>query len=45
MPASCYGAKLFYNVQEDPEANNEAHILSTSSETVAHIDSDVTEEY
>ena len=42
MPESCYRAKPYYNVQEDPKANNESHILSTS---VADIDSDVTEQY
>ena len=45
MPESCYRAKPYYNTQQDPEAKNVAPTLSSSSETIAYVDSDVSEEY
>ena len=45
MPESRYGAKLYYNAQDDPEAKQAETALISSQGTVGYIDFDVTEEY
>ena len=45
MPESRYGARQYYNAHDDPEAKQAETVLNSSQETVAYIDSYVTEEY
>ena len=45
MPESRYGARPYYNTQDDPETKQAETVLNSSQETVGYIDSDVTEEY
>ena len=45
MPESRYGARPYFNAQDDPEAKQAETALNLSQGTVGYIDSDVTEEY
>ena len=45
MPESRYGARPYYNAQDDPEAKQAETALNLSQGTVGCIGSDITKEY